>query len=686
GITTGNISNLEIKAGGTLTNNGTIDMENNLTNNGTPSLGSGTVTLAGSGTQIITGSSVSEFGTLQTGNDVELETDITVNQLLDLGSGKIDVQAHNLSLDPSGNISGHSSTSYIITDSTGRLIREVDNLVVEFPVGTSATYVPVILNNSGTVDTFKVNVFPDVLDDGLTGSTIPEIDNSVNMTWNIEEQTTGGSDLSVTVQWNATDEGSSFDRDRCGMARHNGTSWEKENEGPASGSGPYTRTSTGITSLSAFAVGDINSGLAQMTLTIDLLAFLEGPFNGASMELNLNQAGLVPLVQPYNTSPWNYSGGESVVTIPNTNVVDCVLVELRDAADVASGGIIIARKAAFLLDDGTIVDIDGNSPLFFELGYDLNLYAAVWHRNHLGIISANSLLRGNGVYSYDFSLSETQVYGGINGHKELATGIWGLTGGDGNADGQINNGDKNDVWAPQAGLQGYLAADYNMDKQVNHGDKNDILLPNSGRGCQVPAADFMCGMPFTDARDGQVYSTVQIGTQCWMAENLNIGTRIAGINDQIDNSIIEKYCYNDDEDSCTVFGGLYQWNEMMQYSITPGTLGICPLGWHVPSDAEWCTMETSLDPTMNCNILGWTGTNAGQKIKPGAISGFDALYAGHRNVNGTFGNFGINANFWCSDQFNSNDGITYTTYIYYLKIYRMNISKQRGYSVRCIKN
>ena len=82
----------------------------------------------------------------------------------------------------------------------------------------------------------------------------------------------------------------------------------------------------------------------------------------------------------------------------------------------------------------------------------------------------------------------------------------------------------------------------------------------------------------TDTRDGQEYSTVQIGSQCWMAENLNIGIMIPGANTMGNNEEIEKYCYNNDESNCDIYGGLYQWNEMMQYTTTPGVQGICPTG------------------------------------------------------------------------------------------------------------
>ncbi|MCD4735256.1 MAG: hypothetical protein K8R53_04380, partial [Bacteroidales bacterium] len=92
----------------------------------------------------------------------------------------------------------------------------------------------------------------------------------------------------------------------------------------------------------------------------------------------------------------------------------------------------------------------------------------------------------DGKFSYDFTIGSGQAYGGSNGHREIAAGIWGLTGADGNADGQINNGDKNDVWIIQAGNSGYLEGDFNMDVQVNNGDKVDIWIPNTGLGGQVP--------------------------------------------------------------------------------------------------------------------------------------------------------------------------------------------------------
>ena len=94
-------------------------------------------------------------------------------------------------------------------------------------------------------------------------------------------------------------------------------------------------------------------------------------------------------------------------------------------------------------------------------------------------------------------------------------------------------------------------------------------------------ADWSCGCAFMDNRDDRWYESVQIGEQCWMAENLNAGIQIDGMNDQTDNDTIEKYCYDNLESNCDHFGGLYQWNEAMLYSVIPGVQGICPDGWYL---------------------------------------------------------------------------------------------------------
>jgi|GEM_PF-361000 len=222
-------------------------------------------------------------------------------------------------------------------------------------------------------------------------------------------------------------------------------------------------------------------------ITLDIKVYLEGPFNGTDMDTGLQP--FVPLSQPYNASPWNYPGAESVLALPNTDIVDWLLVELRETAGGASTATpdkMIARQAAFLLRNGKIVSTDGSSMLDFSLVVINNLYAVLWHRNHLGVMSATPLTNVDAPFTYDFSTAAGKAYGGMNGHKEIAPGIWGMIGGDGNASGNIENLDKNDIWKPQSGTQGYKQGDYDLNSNVNNADKVDVWTPNSGKGCQVP--------------------------------------------------------------------------------------------------------------------------------------------------------------------------------------------------------
>ncbi|PIT94893.1 hypothetical protein COT98_01855, partial [Candidatus Falkowbacteria bacterium CG10_big_fil_rev_8_21_14_0_10_39_9] len=123
------------------------------------------------------------------------------------------------------------------------------------------------------------------------------------------------------------------------------------------------------------------------------------------------------------------------------------------------------------------------------------------------------------------------------------------------------------------------------------------------------------------------YSTVQIGTQCWTKQNLNIGSIVSGATTQANNDILEKYCYNDNTDNCLTDGGLYKQDEAMQYSAAKGTQGICPSGWHLPSDAEQNTLDQYLnDTTCDANRVNARDcANAGTKLKAGGSSGFEGL-------------------------------------------------------------
>ncbi len=209
---------------------------------------------------------------------------------------------------------------------------------------------------------------------------------------------------------------------------------------------------------------------------------------------------------------------------------------------------------------------------------------------------------------------------------------------------------------------------------------------------------FSCGTPFADSRDGKIYNSVQIGTQCWMAENLNIGEMVNGSIDQADDATIEKYCYGNSTSNCDTYGGLYQWNEMMDYDTTESTQGICPSGWHLPSDAEWCTLEQEVDSTITCSSTGWRGVDGGGKLKESGTthwtstntgatnsSGFTGLPGGYRLVGGSFDSTGDLAGFWSSSVGGSSAWYRSLGYGY-ARVGRSYGSQAYGFSARCVRD
>ena len=178
--------------------------------------------------------------------------------------------------------------------------------------------------------------------------------------------------------------------------------------------------------------------------------------------------------------------------------------------------------------------------------------------------------------------------------------------------------------------------------------------------------------------DGNTYSTVQIGDQCWMQENLNTTKDASG-------TPITRYCYNDDLSNCNTYGGLYTWDTTMNGSESSianpsGVQGICPDGWHIPTKEEYETLE---------DFVGDQAALLVKEDQPAAYTptnetGFSALFAGFRHHgSGSFTNMGIDASFWSSTEAGTN-------YAWHMFI-RSNVSiinyvKDSGYSVRCLKD
>jgi hypothetical protein len=479
---------------GEIQNNGQLDVLADWTNNGTNganSLGySGFVNFKGSLPQTISGSTTTEFNNLQVEQDVKMFSDITVWNELELTGGKINIKNNDLDYQGWNGIVANSNY-YVVAQESGKLKMFVDMMTpAVFPVGTNTTYNPVTLALNSASDTYMVNLAQDVLTNGSSGTTIPEINDCVNMTWNVDAAYSGWVNYNMTVQWDALQEGSGFDRTHSAIGEYHSAQWNANANQAANGGNPYSLSQNNIGQVGNFAVGDTESPMAiTLDLIVDVTALLEGPFDGIEMLTLLNDDGRLPLSQPYNTAPWNYAGTESVTTIPGSEIVDWVLVELRDAVNAASAlpTTVIERQAAFVMVDGTIVGMDGSSDLQFTNSPSQNLFVVIYHRNHLSVMSANAVTESGGVYTYNFTTGTNQAYAdGQAGQKEIATGIWGMYGGDGSGGGNITDYDNQNVWRPTVGTNGYLKADYNLDGQVENKDKNDVWVGNYMKSSQVP--------------------------------------------------------------------------------------------------------------------------------------------------------------------------------------------------------
>ena len=166
--------------------------------------------------------------------------------------------------------------------------------------------------------------------------------------------------------------------------------------------------------------------------------------------------------------------------------------------------------------------------------------------------------------------------------------------------------------------------------------------------------------------EGKVYNTVQIFSQCWLKENLDVGVMIDNTLYQEDNGIIEKYCPENSEDSCAIYGGLYQWDEAMKYSTSEWSQGICPPGWHIPTDAETYVLEGAADSEYLIGDQMWDsqgsyrGADCGYNLKSNTywkeggngnnMFGMNIQPAGYVDHDGYYGSPGKSCGLWTSSR------------------------------------
>jgi len=221
---------------------------------------------------------------------------------------------------------------------------------------------------------------------------------------------------------------------------------------------------------------------------------------------------------------------------------------------------------------------------------------------------------------------------------------------------------------------------------TNCGSNGELQVFNGNEWTNIMggAAALGCGDSFVDPRDGNTYNTVQIGNQCWMSENLNYDQNTFG-ND---------WCYVNNSSNCDTYGRLYDWAAVMQgasssNSNPSGVQGVCPTGWHMPSDAEWDQLvsyvgnsgHSGAEGTALKSTSGWnSGGNGTDNF------GFTGLPGGIRDYDGTFGGIGTYGAWVSSTEHSSTYAWTRYLSSSFGLVGKQNYLKQSSFSVRCLRD
>ena len=266
------------------------------------------------------------------------------------------------------------------------------------------------------------------------------------------------------------------------------------------------------------------------------------------------------------------------------------------------------------------------------------------------------------------------------------------------ADGSCLEASNTYVYTPQNSGASYTI-DFCTGKQISdlpEGAKQmtpgGIIFGSSESGGGMPS--WVCGELLVDSRDGNSYQTVQIGTQCWMAENLkylpvvhsNAEFATQGTN-LLPGYGVYAYDGNDvntakAQTNYSVYGVLYSW-----YAADQGS--ICPAGWHVPTDNEWLNLSDYLGgESVAGGKMKKTGTDYWQSPNTGANndSGFTALPNGYREVNGNFSSLGYYSYFWSWSETPLSGTWDRSLSYSNSSIDRYNADQEEGYSIRCLLN
>src|SRR5690554_410098 len=239
---------------------------------------------------------------------------------------------------------------------------------------------------------------------------------------------------------------------------------------------------------------------------------------------------------------------------------------------------------------------------------------------------------------------------------------------------------------------GAIAGQYNVNTEVD-----SVIF-------YKPTIEETTSGTFIDSRDGNEYNWVQIGDQVWMAKNLAYLPSVNMVADGSEDAAGSYYyVYGYDgtnvadakaTDNYATYGVLYNWTAAMDGEASSttnpsGIQGVCPAGWHLPSDAEWTELTDYLGGTSVAGgKLKETGTTHWKSPNTGATNetGFTALPGGGRGGNGTFNGIGDSGYWWGATEYGAAIAWNRTMYDDYSYVSRANYYKEVGFSVRCVRD
>ena len=475
-------ANLDIESGATLANNGTFTINGDFNNDGAAALGSGEFIFSGSAAQDIGGTVSSEFEDLEIDNSsgITLSHDVLLDGTLTLTDGLLTIGTNNFTLGTAAlAVAGTpSASSMIVADNTGEVRKAYsdgtyDPAAFLFPVGDNtgtAEYSPVSIdfNNS----TFASAYF------GVNVTNAKEPNNSssthyLNRYWTFTQSGISGYTYDLTATY-ADGDITGTEADMSG-ALYNGVDWLIVD---AMNGGANTFSGSALNAMG-------NATGVEFRLLLVCTVNCEGAYQPASDEMTTVLNPNIPLTAAAAYAHIGYTGTESVAAIPSTDIVDWVLVEVRDATTPAGASTPGDTVAGFLMNTGLIVGISGSGKLPFPTLITNDAYFVIIHRNHLPVMTATTPSEYFKNYTYVFSDANTKAYG-TNAMVQVDSSpvSFAIYAGETNLSGIITNADKQTI-DDNMNATGYQLADTNFSGIVSNADKQ-FIDDNMNEADQIP--------------------------------------------------------------------------------------------------------------------------------------------------------------------------------------------------------